>query len=101
MDHGMHAEISRGRRAFTYLSGRREVEDKAYHGRTTAGGGAYREGSRAPNDLRVIFKSPIMLNDAGHDIDLSDRIQDDRAHEMPRITIKRKHLVAQNVQSFV
>lgn len=45
-----------------------------------------------------------MGNDARYDINLSNNVTYEmmrgRAHKMPYVTIKRKHLVAQNVRSF-
>jgi len=57
-----HSLMDREMHTFTF-SRRREVEDKAYHEQTTAGGGAYRNcsrgmraSSRAPSDLWVILQ---------------------------------------------
>lgn len=57
-----HSLMDRGD-AHVYLARRRDVEDKAHHRQTTAGGGAYRDrsrgmraSSRAPSDLRVILQ---------------------------------------------
>lgn len=41
-----------------------------------------------------------MLNDVEYDIDLSNNVTYKMIARMPHVTIKRKHLVAQNVRSF-